>query len=268
MPQPKDIADVQRLLRLAQYLSKFLPNLADITKPLRECTQKDSEWIWDHAQQDALDTLKKAVSNTPILRYYNLLEEVTLQCDASQFGLGAVLMQNGQPVAYTSRALTVTETRYAQIEKELLTIVFACDHFEAYTFGRDEVHVETDHKPLESIVLKSLNSAPKRFQRMLLRLQKYNLQVKYRKGKKIFLADTLSQAYLPEIHTCDFSQQLESVDHTKTLTLAEDYIVQIKRASSDDPVLQVPRETVRMVGQNLSQRCQSASVHILISVMN
>ena len=105
MPQPKDIAAVQRLLSFSQYLSKFLPNLSDITKPLRECTQKDSEWIWDHAQQDALDTLKKAVSNTPILHYYNLLEEVTLQCDASQFGMGAVLMQNGQPVAYTSRAL-------------------------------------------------------------------------------------------------------------------------------------------------------------------
>ena len=178
MPQPKDIAAVQRLLGLSQYLSKFLPNLSDITNPLRECTQKDSEWIWDHAQQDALDTQKKAVSNTPILRHYNLLVEVTLQCDATQFGLGAVLLQNGQPVAYTSRALTVTETRYAQIEKELLAIVFACYHFEAYIFGRDKVHVEIDRKPLVSIVLKSLNSAPKRLQRMLLRLQKYNLQVK------------------------------------------------------------------------------------------
>ena len=110
MPQPKDIAAVQRLLGLHQYLSKFLPNLSDITKPLRECTQKDSEWIWDHAQQDTLDTPKKAVSNTPILCYYNLLEEVTLQCDASQIELGAVLMQNGQPVSYTPRALMVTHT--------------------------------------------------------------------------------------------------------------------------------------------------------------
>ena len=78
-------------------------------------------------------------------------------------------MQNGQPVAYTSHALMVTETQYAQIEKELLAIVFASDQFEAYIFGRDKVNVETDHKPLESIVLKSLNSAPKRLQRMLLR---------------------------------------------------------------------------------------------------
>ena len=66
----------------------------------------------------------------PVLRYYNLQEEVTLQCDASQFGLGAALLQNGQPVAYASRALTDAETCYAQVKKELLAILFACEHFE------------------------------------------------------------------------------------------------------------------------------------------
>ena len=72
------------------------------------------------AQEASLEALKKAVMSTPVLRYYNLQEEVTLQCDASQFGLGATLLQNGQPVAYASPALTAAETRYAQIEKELL----------------------------------------------------------------------------------------------------------------------------------------------------
>ena len=132
MPPPQDVAAVQRLLGLAQYLSKFLPHLSDITKPLRELTQKDTVWVWGPAQQEALKNLKTAVSSTPILRYYNVNEEVTLQCDASQTGLGASLLQNGQPVAYASRALTATETRYAQIEKELLAIVFACTHFESY----------------------------------------------------------------------------------------------------------------------------------------
>ena len=113
-------------------------------KPLRELTKKEVAWMWDPIQQQALENLKKAVSSTPVLRYYNLQEEVTLQCDASLSGLGATLMQNGQPVAYASRALT----RYAQIEKELLAIVFGCEHFEAYTYGRDVVQVETDHQPL------------------------------------------------------------------------------------------------------------------------
>jgi len=114
------------------------------------------------------------VTRTPVLRYYNLEEEVTLQCDASQSGLGATLMQNGQPVTYASRALTPAETRYAQIEKELLSIVFACDCFDAYVYGRDLVNVETGHKPLEPIFTKPLAAAPKHLQRMLLSLQKYN----------------------------------------------------------------------------------------------
>ena len=245
MPAPTDKAGVQRLLGLAQYLSKFLPRLSDITKPLRELTQKDVQWTWETAQEEALVALKNAVMTTPVLRYYNLEEEVTLQCDASQFGLGAALLQNGQPVAYTSRALTDAETRYAQIEKELLAIVFACERFEPYVYGRDEVHVESDHQPLESIFLKPLHSAPKRLQRMLLRLQKYSLRVTYKKGHDMFLADTLSRAFLPEVNACEFTQELEEVDHTASLPVSDERWQQIRHASADDPVLQQLRATIR-----------------------
>ena len=92
MPAPTDKVGVQRLLGLAQYLSKFLPHLSDITKPLRELTQNDVQWAWGTAHQTALEALKEAVVTTPVLRYYNLGEEVTLQRDASQFGLGAALL--------------------------------------------------------------------------------------------------------------------------------------------------------------------------------
>jgi len=78
MPAPTDKAGVQRLLGLAQYLSKFLPNLLDMTKPLQELTQQDTEWCWDDTQNTALNQLKKAVTRTPILHYYNLIDEVTL----------------------------------------------------------------------------------------------------------------------------------------------------------------------------------------------
>ena len=78
MPTPKDVPAIQRLLGFAQYLSKFLPHLSDITKPLRDLTQKDIVWSWDLVQQQALEELKKAVTNTPVLCYYTLQEEVTL----------------------------------------------------------------------------------------------------------------------------------------------------------------------------------------------
>ena len=86
---------------------------------------------------------------------------MTLQCNTSQFGLGAALLQNEQPVAYASRAISNAETRYAQIEKELLAIVFACKRFESYVYGRDTIRVESDHEPLEAIFSKPLYSAPK-----------------------------------------------------------------------------------------------------------
>ena len=148
--------------------------------------------MWDQAKEKAFAALKEAITSTPVLRYYNLSEEVTLQCDASQTGLGAALLQDGQPVAYASRALTDAETRYAQIEKELLAIEFACDRFDAYIYGRNEVHVESDHQPLEMIMQKPLSRAPKRLQRMLLQLQKYSLKVRYKKGSLMHLADTLA----------------------------------------------------------------------------
>ena len=245
MPPPTDKLGVQRLLGLAQYLSKFLPHLSDATKPLRDLTQNNVQWVWDEPQQTAFEKLKEMVTCTPVLRYYNLKEEVTLQCDASQCGLGAALMQNGQPVAYASRALTPAETRYAQIEKELLAIVFACDRFDAYVYGRDWVNVETDHKPLEQIFVKSLASAPQRLQRMLLRLQKYNLKVKYKKGREMLLADTLSRAFLPEVNATEFSRELEDVDHRTWLPVSVDRWQQLKNAAADDLIRQRLRDVIR-----------------------
>ena len=132
MPPPENVVGNQRILGMSQYLSKFLPHLSDITKPLRDLTCQDAEWIWDEPQQSAFECLKQAVSATPMLRYYNLKEDGTIQCDASQRGLVLALLQGGKPVL---RTLTDKEVNYAQIEKELLVIVFACEKFDAYIYG-------------------------------------------------------------------------------------------------------------------------------------
>ena len=188
MPDPTDKAGVQRLLGLAQYLSKFLPNLSDMTKPLRELTQQYTERCWDDAQNTMLNQLKEAVTHTAILFYYNLSDKVALQCDASQSGLGAAILKKGQPVAYASRALTSAETHYAQIKKELLAI------------------------PLRG---RALNSAPQRLQHMLLCLQKYNLEIRYKRGKEMFLTDTFNTAF-PTTEVSEFVHELERIDY-KTL---------------------------------------------------
>ncbi|KAI8480674.1 hypothetical protein Bbelb_415670 [Branchiostoma belcheri] len=196
MPRPEDAQGVQRLIGFVTYLAKFLPKLSDICEPLRKLIAKENEFEWTETHESILETLKKMVSAAPVLRYYDPEEELTLQTDASSTGLGAAITQDGQPVAYASRALTDTETRYAQIEKEMLSVVFGLERFHQYTYGR-QVRVQTDHKPLEMIVLKPLHAAPKRLQRMLMRLQQYDVKITYKPGKEMFLADTLSRAYLP-----------------------------------------------------------------------
>lgn len=122
------------------------------------------------------------VSNAPVLKFYDVNKAVTLSVDASSVGLGAVIMQNEQPVAYGSRSLTDTQKRYAQIEKELLAIVYGCERFKQYLYGK-QVQVESDHKPLESMFKKRLHKAPTRLQRMLMRLQAFDLRVTYKPGK-------------------------------------------------------------------------------------
>lgn len=119
-----------------------------------------------------------------------------MSVDASKFSLGAVILQENKPIAYASRAITDAETRYAQIEKELLAVTFGLERFNQYTYGVDIV-VENDHKPLESILKKPLSQAPPRLQRLLPRLQKYTFNFKYRPGKELVIADTLSPACLP-----------------------------------------------------------------------
>lgn len=102
-------------------------------------------------------------------------------------------MQNGRPVVFASRTLTDTETRYAQIERELLAVVFGCTKFKDYVYGKSVV-METDHQPLVTILKKPIHTAPARLQRMLLRLQSYDISLVYKKGKHMYVADTLSRA--------------------------------------------------------------------------
>ena len=198
MPRPTDVQGVQRLLGLATYLSKFLPKLSTVAEPLRRLTDKDVKFQWLPEHDKVLDTLKQLITEAPVLEYYDVDKEVTIECDSSDVGLGAVLTQDGKLVHCVSRALTPAERNYAQIEKECLAIVFANERFNQYILGRESIRVQTDHKPLVSIFSKPVLSSPKRLQRMRLRLQKYSLAVEYKPGPEMIISDTLSRAYLPE----------------------------------------------------------------------
>lgn len=196
MPVPEDKHALQRFLGMTNYLSKFIYRYSEITSPLRQLLRHDADWCWTEQHAAAVDTLKAHLTSPPVLQYFDVHKPVILSADASQHGLGAVCLQDDKPVAFTSRALTETEARYAQIEKELLALVFACMKFHVYIYGRP-VTVETDHQPLITILRKPLHTASARIQRMMLKLQRYHLNVVYKRGRELYVADALSRAHLP-----------------------------------------------------------------------
>ena len=138
MPEPHDKKGVQRLLGMVNYVGKFVPNLSEITSPQREFLKNDVAWHWSERHASAFEEIKIILTNTEpgILTYYVVTKPVKLQVDASNSGLGAVLTQSNMPVAYASRSLTPAETRYAQIEKELLAVVFGCNRFHQYIYSK------------------------------------------------------------------------------------------------------------------------------------
>ena len=250
MPMPTDVGGVRRLIGTVQYLGKFVKRLTDLTAPLRELTRKDSEFTWNESHTKAMRAIHVKLTNAPVLRYYDMAKSVTIQADASQTDLGAALMQDGQPISYGSRAMSDTEQNYAQIEKELLAIVFACEKFNDYIYGRKVVHIETDHKPLESIFKKEIRMAPKRLQRMRLRLQKYSLEVKYKKGSEMYVADTLSRAYNTETKR-DIDSAVNKVDDSEermfsdNMMLPEQKLIELQHATRNDAVLQELEKAIK-----------------------
>ena len=161
MTPPTDKQQLASFIGMVTYMGNFVPHLSHHTEPLRAMLKQEAVFAWDELANASFQKIKDLIakSATKPLRYYDQRKPVTVQADASQRGLGACLLQDGQPIAYASKSLTNSETRYANIERELLAIVFACQWFNTYVLGRPFT-VESDHKPLEMIHQKSLASAP------------------------------------------------------------------------------------------------------------
>ena len=196
MPAPDDVSKLRGFLATVNYLAKFLPDLSTTAEPMRRLLKQDMDFVWSSAQQEAFEEIKRKCCSTQytVLQYYNVRKPIVLQTDASQYGVGAAIIQDGKPVAYASRAMTSAERNYAQIEKELLAVVVAVKKFDCFLFGHADITVHTDHKPLVPIHQRPIVDAPnRRIERMLLKLQRYNLKFIWVPGKELWIADTLSR---------------------------------------------------------------------------
>ena len=186
-----NVTELQEFLGLVTYLSPFIPGLSTLTSPLQELLKKDTDFIWNCTYDTTFEQVKEAVISDTTLRYFDPSLPVTIQVDASQVGLGAVLLQNGKPIVFASKALTKAECLYANIEREMLAVVFGAERFHTYIYGWSFT-IKSDHKPLESISQKSLADTPAQLQCMMLHLQGYDFTICYHPGKEMVIPDTLS----------------------------------------------------------------------------
>jgi hypothetical protein len=150
-PMPKTKKEIKSFLGLLGYYRKFVPNFADVTKPLTNCLKKNSKINFNSEYCQCFENCKNLLLNEPILKYPDFSEPFNLSTDASQVAIGAILSQGkpGQdrPIAYASRTLNDAESKYSTIEPELLAIVWATKYFRPYLYGRKFL-IYSDHKPL------------------------------------------------------------------------------------------------------------------------
>ena len=246
MATPKTAKEVRSFLGLTNYVSRFIPQYANITKPLRDLTKKDKQWTWEAEHEEAFKKLKDMLSDCTAVSYFHPKARTEVIVDAGPFGLGAILTQvtgvgdKPKVVAYASRALTDTESRYSQTEREALAVVWACEYFHLYLFGQSFT-VLSDHKPLEGIFNHPTSQTNARIERWNLRLQTYDFVLKYRPGVDN-PADFLSRHPVEPSHA--------KTAHEKTI--AEEYVnflidnavpkavtsSEISAVTANDPTLQ------------------------------
>ena len=204
-PRPKNVSELKSFLGLLTYYSRFLPNLASKLSPLYRLLNKSCSWTWGRTEQQTFQSAKQLLLSSKVLAHYDSSQELFLACDASPYGLGAVLSHrypDGQekPIGFASRTLTSAEKKYSQIEKEGLSCVFGIKKFHSYIYGRTFTLI-TDHKPLLSLLSEDKAvpvQASGRIKRWALMLGMYEYQMCHRKGSQHSNADALSRLPLPE----------------------------------------------------------------------
>ena len=190
-PRPQDVSSVRGFLGLVNYYHRFLPNLSSVLHPLNQLLEKDHTWEWSRECEDAFKEAKRLVTSEQVLAHYDPDLPVRVACDASPYGLGAVLshvMTDGseKPVAFASRTLNRAERNYSQIDKEALALVWGIRKFNHYLYGRRFTLV-TDHQPLTAIFHPEKGipaMAAARMQRYALQLAAHDYKIKYRTSSK------------------------------------------------------------------------------------
>ena len=244
-PRPENVSQLRSYLGLVNYYHKFLPNLASVVHPLNTLLQLGAKWEWSEKCEKAFKETKRLITSDKLLTHYDPSRPIRLACDASPYGIGAVLshtMVDGseRPIAYASRSLTSAERNYAQIDREALSLVWGIKKFHHYLFGQRFTLV-TDHQPLVSI-FNPRKGVPvmsaTRLQRWALFLGAHSYDIEFKGTKQHCNADGLSR--LPLLTTEEEKPTAGDPAEVFHTTLVEQLPVtnsEIQRETHKDPTL-------------------------------
>ena len=199
-PPPTSVTQLRRFLGMCNFYRRFIPHCATITKPLddllRGKNKRDSSFSWSSVADSAFTDLKSALCAATLLHFPVHDAPLNIMVDASDHCVGAVLQQfidqQWQPLAFFSKKLSPTQSRYHTFGRELLAVYLAIQHFRHYLEGRT-FHVLTDHKPLTyAINLTSTRHSPREL-RHLSYIAEFTTDLRYVKGSDNVVADSLSR---------------------------------------------------------------------------
>ncbi|KAK3083972.1 hypothetical protein FSP39_006106 [Pinctada imbricata] len=241
--KPSNQSEIKSFLGMTNYVSRFIPDYSTITDPLRKLLRDKTPWKWTSEQDNAFEKVKRNLTSDRVMTFFDPRKQTELHVDASPVGLAAVMSQENKIVAYASRALTPVEQRYSQTEREALAIVWGCEHFHLYLFGKPFTLI-TDHKPLEYIFQKPKAKQNLRLERWRLRLTTYNFKVKYMPGITN-AADYLSRHPLTESKECNPDEHYIRYV-TENAVPRSMQLDEIIKASQHDPVIPLVIEAVTL----------------------
>ena len=272
-PAPQNVSQLRSFLGLINSYGKFLRNLADTLAPLYKLLQKKEKWQWGPSQERAFKEAKAQLTSPCLLAHFDPGEKLILSCDASPYGIGAVLshqFEDGveKPIAYASRSLAPAEKKYAHIEKEGLAVIYGVKRFHQYLWGRPFT-VYSDHKPLQYLFSESRPvpvMASGRIMRWALTLSAYEYRIVYRSAGKQGNADGLSRLPVeeaPEVVPLpgDLVLMMEALADTDSPVT----VTTIRSATARDNVLSKVRELIikgwpagKVLGQEFEQYSRKA----------
>ena len=213
---------------------------SNLTTSISQLLKKDVLYTGSGEQEEAMKKIKESLMKAPTLRFYNPNNELTLENDDSEYGLGSILTQDGHPAGYHGRTLNPSENNYAQIENEMLAISYGLTKCHQYTYGKN-VTVITDHKPLVSIVNKQNRKKPKRLQNLLLKTKIYNYEVIYKLGKEVHCAYALSRA---PIEGHEHEEEMFII-HNINENISDHRLKRLKEETIKDKRLQILKNTLQ-----------------------